>query len=81
MTDTFETLKKIMAEKFEVDTSKVTLDSTFDDICIDSMDIFDMIFEAEDTFGIDIPNDAVDIECMRDVVELIDRFRKEGQAQ
>lgn len=79
MSDTFEKLKAIAVDKFALDPEKITLDSTLDELGIDSMDTFDMIFDAEDAFGIDIPDEQVDITCMRDVVALIDRFRQAQQ--
>lgn len=81
MSDTFEKLKAIVVTKFGLDPEMVELDSTLDELGIDSMDTFDMIFDAEDAFGINIPDEQVDIICMRDVVALIERFRLAQQKQ
>lgn len=75
--DTFETLRAIIADKFEKTADEVTLDATFESLDIDSLDTFDIIFEAEEKFGIKVPNEQVDIKTVQDVVNLIDRLRAE----
>jgi acyl carrier protein len=75
--DTFETLRAIIADKFEKTAEEVTLDATFESLDIDSLDTFDIIFEAEEKFGIKVPNEQVDIKTVQDVVNLIDRLRAE----
>lgn len=73
--DTLEVLKKIITEKFGKPLEMVTLDSTLETLEIDSLDTFDIIFEAEEKFGINVPNDEVAISTVGDVVVLIDRLR------
>ena len=75
--DTFETLRGIITEKFEKTAKEVTPDATFESLEIDSLDTFDIIFEAEEKFGIKVPNEQVDIKTVQDVVNLIDRLRAE----
>ena len=75
--DTFETLRDIIAAKFEKTADEITLDATFESLDIDSLDTFDIIFEAEEKFGIKVPNEEVDIKTVQDVVTLIDRLRAE----
>ena len=75
--DTFETLRDIIADKFDKSADAVTLDATFESLEIDSLDTFDIIFEAEEKFDIKVPNEEVDIKTVQDVVKLIDRLRAE----
>jgi acyl carrier protein len=75
--DTFEVLRDIIAKKFEKSIDEVELTSTFESLEIDSLDTFDIIFEAEEKFGIKVPNEEVAIKTVQDVVTLIDRLRKE----
>lgn len=77
MADTLQTLKDIVVEKFEIDPAKITPESTLEDLGLDSLDTFDMIFSAEEAFKIKVPNDQVDIKTMQDVVNLIERLSKE----
>ena len=75
--DTYATLKEIMLDKFEMEESALTLDATLESLEIDSLDTFDIIFAAEEKFDIKVPNDEVEIKTIANVVNLIDRLRKE----
>lgn len=77
--DTFEELRKIIVEKFQKTEEMITLDSTFETLEIDSLDTFDIIFEAEEKFGISVPNEEVAVSTVGDVVALIDRLREAKQ--
>jgi len=41
---------------------------------LDSLDTFDLIFNAEDHFNIKVPNDQVNISTLQDVTELVHRL-------
>lgn len=75
--DTFATLRDIIVDKFEKDPAEITPEATFETLDIDSLDTFDIIFEAEEKFGIKVPNEQVDIKTVQDVVSLLDRLRAE----
>jgi acyl carrier protein len=75
--DTFETLRDIIVDKFEKDPVTITPDATFETLEIDSLDTFDIIFAAEEKFGIKVPNEQVDIKTVQDVVNLLDKLRAE----
>lgn len=73
--ETFEVLRQIIADKFEKDPEEIAMDTTLENLQIDSLDIFDVIFEAEERFGIRVPNEEVAISTVGEVVGLIDRLR------
>ena len=79
--NTFDTLKEIIVDKFEMDPATVTPEATFETLEIDSLDTFDIIFSAEEKFGIKVHNEQVEIKTVQDVVNLIDRLRiEQGKA-
>ena len=44
MDELFETLQKLIAEKFEIDEGKITLDSSFrNDLGADSLDAYELV--------------------------------------
>ena len=69
----FEKLQKIIAEVLNIDTDKITMESTFvDDLGADSLDVFQIIMGIEDTFDIQIPEDAAEhITIVAEAVEQI----------
>lgn len=68
-----EKLQKIIAEVLNVDEAEVTEKTTFvEDLGADSLDIFQIIMLAEETFDIEIRReDAEKIVSVRDAVKMI----------
>jgi acyl carrier protein len=60
----------IIAQKKRLPPENITLDSTFLDLGIDSLDGMDLLFAFEDTFNISIPDDiAQQMKTVRMVTE------------
>lgn len=60
----------LIARKKKLDPSGVTLDSTFEQLGVDSLDAADLLFTFEDAFGIVVPDDvAVSMKSVRQVVD------------
>jgi len=61
---------RIIAETQRKDAALVTIDSTFEELEIDSMDAVNIIFGLENEFSINVPDDEVkNIRSVRDMVE------------
>ena len=74
MSDTLQTLTRIIANKLEIAPEDIKPESTFSELGLDSLDTFDIIFSAEDAFNIKVPNERVDVKSLQDVVDLVDRL-------
>jgi acyl carrier protein len=74
MSDTFEKVKKIVAEQLEVDPDKVKPESTFaDDLGADSLDTVELVMALEEEFEIEIPDEAAEkIDTVQAAVEFIE---------
>jgi len=77
MADTLQTLKKIIAEKLDRDPESITPESTMEDIGLDSLDTFDVIFRAEEEFNIKVTDYQAELKTLQDVVNLLDQLIKE----
>ena len=55
----FEKVQEIIVEELGKDASEVTLESTFDDLDADSLDLFQVISEIEDAFDIMMDTDDI----------------------
>lgn len=65
----------------KIDQAKVTIDSTFEELQIDSLDGLNIVFALENEFDIDIPDDkAKELSNVRQVAEQIDALL-ESKAQ
>jgi acyl carrier protein len=66
-------VKKIIAEKLNIDTNRVTLDSRLvDDLAMDSFGSIEMAFELEEKFNIKIPDaDIAQVKIVKDIVDYV----------
>ena len=67
-------LAKMIADKIEIDMASITPSSNLTELGLDSLDTFDIIFNAEDHFKIKVPNDQVNIETLQDVTALVHKL-------
>lgn len=57
----FQKLQRIIADVLNISEDKITKESAFvDDLKADSLDVFQIITEIEDQFGIQIPDDVIE---------------------
>ena len=75
-----ERVRAIIATAQHLPQEKVTADSTFEELGIDSLDGINILFAVENEFNINIPDDAAqNIRSVRDVVEGIAKLLESGQ--
>lgn len=73
--DTFEKVKKIVAEQLEVDPNKVIPSATFaEDLGADSLDTVELVMALEEEFEIEIPDEAAEkIDTVQAAVDFIEK--------
>ena len=78
MDEVFEKVKKIIADKLEIDENKITLESSFrQDLGADSLDTYELVYAIEEEMGISIPDEkANEFETVRDALEFIKSQKK-----
>lgn len=68
----FEKLKAIIVDKLSVDSDEVSMDSTFEDLGADSLDIVEIVMALEEEFDIEISDDeAEQAKSVGDVVNYL----------
>mgnify|MGYP006280230383 FL=1 len=74
----FEKMKKLIADKLEVEESKITLDSSFrQDLGADSLDTYELVYAIEEEMGVSIPDEkANEFETVRDALEFLKSQQK-----
>ena len=66
---------RIIAETQRKDASQVTIDSSFEELGIDSMDGVNIVFALENEFNISVPDEEVkSIGSVRDMVEGVQKL-------
>jgi acyl carrier protein len=72
--DTTETVIAIIAREQHLDPGKITIDSKFAELGIDSLDGVNILFALEEEFKIDIPDSvAQNMKSVRQVVDSLTR--------
>lgn len=71
-----------MAATQHIPVDKITIDSTFQDLGIDSLDGINILFALESEFDINIPDDsAKEIRTVRDMVNGVAQLLQAKQAE
>lgn len=66
-------VKAIIADQLEVDRSKLTGETTFEDIDADSLDIVELVMALEEEFDLEISDQEIEnIKTVGDVVKYIE---------
>lgn len=74
-----ERVRKVIATAQHLPEEKVTADSTFAELNIDSLDGINILFAVESEFNVNIPDDAAqNIRSVRDVIDGIAKLLAEG---
>ncbi|MBL8294683.1 MAG: acyl carrier protein [Bryobacterales bacterium] len=68
--DFTERVIQCIAKTQHLDASKITLDSTFEELGIDSLDGINILFALENEFEVNVPDDAAkQVRTIRDLAE------------
>ncbi|MBI6872872.1 acyl carrier protein [Clostridium aciditolerans] len=68
----FEKIRRIMAEQLGLNEEDITIDTSFKELGIDSLDLFQIIIEIEEEFGVQI-EDAESIKTVEEAVSFVEK--------
>jgi acyl carrier protein len=75
-------IRKVIADSQKMPLDKVSIDSTFQELGIDSMDAVNILFGLESEFDINIPDEeAKDIRTVRQMAEGVEKLIAAKAAQ
>ncbi|NLV17033.1 MAG: acyl carrier protein [Syntrophomonadaceae bacterium] len=60
MEEFFDQARRIMAEQLGIEPETITLDSTFEEIDADSIDIVEMLMAIEDLYDVEFPEENLE---------------------
>ena len=71
--DVKEKVKSIIADQLEIDMDKLTMETTFEEIDADSLDIVELVMTLEEEFDLEISDEEIEnIKSVGDVVKYIE---------
>ncbi|MDI9494039.1 MAG: acyl carrier protein [Bacillota bacterium] len=68
---TFKKIAELIAENKDMDLSNITMETSFDDMELDSLDVIEVVMAIEEAFGITLEIDE-NIKTVGDLVDLVD---------
>lgn len=72
---TFDAVKGTIAEQISVEPDTITMESTFEDLKIDSLDMVEVVMALEEKFDITI-DEGLEVKTVADLVNYIDGIKK-----
>ncbi|ACD53964.1 acyl carrier protein [Clostridium botulinum] len=66
----FEEIREIICEQLGVEKDGITLETTFEDLGADSLDLFQVVIELEEKFDIQI-EEVEKLKSLKDAVEYV----------
>ena len=81
MDDIASRVIELVAQSKNLPTSAVTMDTTFDELQIDSLDKINLTFAVEEMFSIEIPDESLNsLKTVGDVVRGVEKLRASASA-
>lgn len=71
----FERIKEIIADRLEIDPDQITLESSFEDLDVDSLYLVEIMMAIEEEYDI-IFDDTEDFKTVADIVEYTENRAK-----
>ena len=82
MSDIPQRVVNVVAKTQQLDPSTITLDSTFEELGIDSFDGVNLLFEIESEFDIHVSDDdAKKLRGIRDIAEGVEKLLAQSGAE
>jgi acyl carrier protein len=73
-----EKVIRLIAQTQRIPAETITINSTFDELKIDSLDGINIVFAVENEFNINIPDDGVqNLKTVREMIDGVRRLLKE----
>ena len=65
-------LAEVLVDKYDVDKDKIRPEATLTDLGLDSLMVVEFLFDVEDEFNIEVPDDRAEFETLNEAATLID---------
>ena len=78
---TFDTIREMIVDQFQLDPALVTPEATLEALKIDSLSAVEFMFLLEEKYNLDTSDEHGDLRTVRDVVNEIDRLLAKQQGE
>ena len=67
-------LADVLSEKYEVDRDAISPEATLTELGLDSLTIVELLFDVEDEFGIEVPEERATFETLAEAAALVEKL-------
>ena len=67
-------LAAVLSEKYDVDASAISPEASLTELGLDSLTIVELLFDVEDEFGIEIPEERATFKTLAEAAALVDEL-------
>ena len=67
-------LAELLSEQYEVDPAVISPDAALTELGLDSLTIVEMLFDVEDEFGIEVPEERATFKTLAEAAALVDEL-------
>ena len=67
-------LSDVLSEKYEVDPDAISPEATLTQLGLDSLTIVELLFDVEDEFGIEVPEERATFETLAEAAALVEEL-------
>ena len=69
-------LADVLSEKYDVDPDAISPEATLTELGLDSLTIVELLFDVEDEFGIEVPEERATLETLAEAAALVEELLK-----
>ncbi len=70
----FAFLAQVLSEKYDVPREAISPEATLTELGIDSLTIVELLFDVEDEFGIEVPEERATFQTLAEAAALVDEL-------
>ena len=67
-------LVEVLSEKYDVARESIRPEATLTELGLDSLTVVELLFDVEDEFGIEVPEERATFETLAEAVALVDEL-------
>ena len=67
-------LAEVLSKKYDVDPDAISPEATLTELGLDSLTIIELLFDVEDEFGIEIPEERATFQTLAEAAALVDEL-------
>ena len=67
-------LAEVLSQKYDVDREAISPEATLTELGLDSLTIVELLFDVEDEFGIEVPEERATFQTLAEAAALVDEL-------